>query len=1008
MAASNYYGYAYGTVAPQYSIQLPPAYSHQTTGSYSVQPAPAVAYTAPFSPATAHNPQPVVSQTYQPYQTQAALNYSFGQQEAAPQQSSTSQTYQIFSEGGICSYGQPSLVSSYESKPYYQTNDTTPQCSPLDAFFQTGVKSDYRPVSAVYSQSEPQRQATVLKTLPPTSSVSTSYSVYPVSTTVQQPPSSISTFTPSSSYNSTAATSYNCHSYSSYDPSSYISTPSYYQASQHLVPQCHSQPQGPSHHPQSSSHQPQGSSHQHPLPPQQAQTPATQLTSLSWNSSRNSSRVTGSTVSTYRKPTFRQNKVQKPKGPPKQPQLHYCDICKISCAGPQTYHEHLEGQKHKKKEVLQKSSSQVTNGPHSVQIQLRCELCDVSCTGVDAYKAHIRGAKHLKVVKLHTKLGKPIPSTEPVFVNSASVPMTTIAAKPATAPVSSAMPQKPPFLKPPKTETPKTRVLSKTIAVAKAAAPDLVRVDEMKQAVLKSDLQNEDEGSGGGAQGNVQPVGHDYVEEICSDEGKLVRFHCKLCECSFNDPNAKDMHLKGRRHRLQYKKKVNPDLLVEIKPSNRARKLLEDKLRKQNQKAVLKRQLENEQRWHIEMRRYEEDMCWRRVEEEHLYWEEQWRRLAPPLFTNHSGMPVPPLLPVRRPDSPEDHHIMAKHASIYPADQELEAVQRIVSHSERGLKLVSDLLVEQDGKEAVDNKAELLKGVMRVGILAKGLLLHGDRNIQLILLTAKRPTITLLNSIAQLLPKQLKTFSEDQYVVQAQPEEANIIISSSKEPKMQVTVCLTSPVMREEPEPAPGTEGKAGDKLPEKDPADALNRTKCLEYLAALRHTKWFQFVLYVWGLSMFCQQSRANGLQSCVIIIRVLRDLCQRMPTWSKMPDWAMELLIEKALSSALTPLSPGKALRRVLECMASGILLQDGPGLIDPCEKVQTDALKTMTKQAREDVTASAQHALRLLAFRHIHKLLGMDSLPVSKASTCNRKRQRDEAEEVEGEGKRNKKDF
>ena len=25
----------------------------------------------------------------------------------------------------------------------------------------------------------------------------------------------------------------------------------------------------------------------------------------------------------------------KPKLPPKQPQLHYCDVCKISCAGPQ-------------------------------------------------------------------------------------------------------------------------------------------------------------------------------------------------------------------------------------------------------------------------------------------------------------------------------------------------------------------------------------------------------------------------------------------------------------------------------------------------------------------------------------------------------------------------------------------------------------------------------------------------------------------------------------------------
>lgn len=37
----------------------------------------------------------------------------------------------------------------------------------------------------------------------------------------------------------------------------------------------------------------------------------------------------------------------------------------------------------------------------------------------------------------------------------------------------------------------------------------------------------------------------------------MIRFHCKLCECSFNDPNAKDMHLKGRRHRLQYKVRMH-------------------------------------------------------------------------------------------------------------------------------------------------------------------------------------------------------------------------------------------------------------------------------------------------------------------------------------------------------------------------------------------------------------------------------------------------------------------
>ena len=44
---------------------------------------------------------------------------------------------------------------------------------------------------------------------------------------------------------------------------------------------------------------------------------------------------------------------------------------------------------------------------------------------------------------------------------------------------------------------------------------------------------------------------------------------------------------------------------------------------------------------------------------------------------------------------------------------------------------------------------------MRVGILAKGLLLHGDRNVELILLTAKKPTAALLQSIVVQLPKEL-------------------------------------------------------------------------------------------------------------------------------------------------------------------------------------------------------------------------------------------------------------
>lgn len=43
-------------------------------------------------------------------------------------------------------------------------------------------------------------------------------------------------------------------------------------------------------------------------------------------------------------------------------------------------------------------------------------------------------------------------------------------------------------------------------------------------------------------------------------------------------------------------------------------------------------------------RRYEEDMYWRRMEEEQLYWVEMRHRMAPPPLMGRPNMPVPPLL----------------------------------------------------------------------------------------------------------------------------------------------------------------------------------------------------------------------------------------------------------------------------------------------------------------------------------------------------------------------------
>ena len=56
---------------------------------------------------------------------------------------------------------------------------------------------------------------------------------------------------------------------------------------------------------------------------------------------------------------------------------------------------------------------------------------------------------------------------------------------------------------------------------------------------------------------------------------------------------------------------------------------------------------------------------------------------------------------------------------------------------------------------AGDTQPRMMKGVMRVGLLCKGLLLHGNLNLHLVVLCGEKPTRSLVLNIAELLPAQL-------------------------------------------------------------------------------------------------------------------------------------------------------------------------------------------------------------------------------------------------------------
>ena len=79
--------------------------------------------------------------------------------------------------------------------------------------------------------------------------------------------------------------------------------------------------------------------------------------------------------------------------------------CILSFVFVQPYSEHLNGQKHKKKENAVKSMASKTpqaSIPGATVVstntnQLYCQLCDVACGSAMTYESHVNGAKHLRV-----------------------------------------------------------------------------------------------------------------------------------------------------------------------------------------------------------------------------------------------------------------------------------------------------------------------------------------------------------------------------------------------------------------------------------------------------------------------------------------------------------------------------------------------------------------------------------------------------------------------------------
>lgn len=173
--------------------------------------------------------------------------------------------------------------------------------------------------------------------------------------------------------------------------------------------------------------------------------------------------------------------------------------------------------------------------PGAVQAVHYCETCKITCGTAGTYKAHIEGSKHLKKVAKAAQgevIDPKLPKNGVYKCVLCDISSTTSEAFQA-------------HIKGSKHE--KKVQLHKRLG---KPIPENI-----------TPLVSESESS------KTEKVGEEFVETKFDSTTKRTVFFCSMCNCSFMDATAKDFHIRGRRHRLEYKRKYDKSLKVDMPAS---------------------------------------------------------------------------------------------------------------------------------------------------------------------------------------------------------------------------------------------------------------------------------------------------------------------------------------------------------------------------------------------------------------------------------------------------------
>ena len=447
--------------------------------------------------------------------------------------------------------------------------------------------------------------------------------------------------------------------------------------------------------------------------------------------------------------------------------------------------------------------------------------------------------------------------------------------------------------------------------------------------------------------GKSKPIGMEYMEFL-QGSGKN-RWHCRLCDTEVTDEAGKAMHVRGRKHKLNYKRFVDPDLGVGKLSAEEERILKSDVLEYQKTLAAEHKtkaaELENVD---AELLHHEnlEDFLGSVYEDYYPDEREEYKKLdkvvefkCPSLKHVYAHACTLPMT--------DNEKLVCKKLAMIREESATVMVAKMVSQIQEFENALVEILKVIDAENPNQAWIRWPKPIARIGTYPKSIVRPEDKEtaVQFVVHCERHPTRELVLGVVEKCRIKLDPRESEVVVKDVFPSYFSVAYGGSK--KMSLPVYFTSTRLFNQVSIIPKYYGTP------------LSRDSCIKLLMDVKRKDFY-----------LKEMKRIPGY---VDTLRLMRDIANRSKAWAEIKGWPLEIIVRNALAGSINcslwPTKNGKVcydgipmqpqpmnnhtnLKRVFEYIGSGAL--DLYGLLDPVELVKIDrqVLKKLVGYDEDDV--------------------------------------------------------